>query len=278
VVWAVSLPQAARAQGVLETVRKDVRTREQSPAVEDSVESSTPKKNKDSDSFLDDSLTLGGLVLIGFGAVAFVTAPIWGPRTLVDDQGWSGFYPRFPYEDGLEGYLMIDPEVPLEPFGWSARLRTEYIDSFDGLSTVGGYLLLETTSRFGVDAEVNYRMEDLASGGRDELWTGNANLLYRFAQSKHWQFRIGAGTSYVADSAATDWGFNVTYQTDWFPCSPWILSAKADWGRVGHAELIHCRATLGCQFDGVELYTGYDYFEIGSSLLHGPIAGIQIWF
>jgi hypothetical protein len=75
-----------------------------------------------------------------------------------------------------------------------------------------------------------------------------------------------------------DWGYNFTYSCDWFPHPPWVLSAELDWGEVGHAHLVHVRATIGCQFRGVEIYAGYDYFDLGPVPLSGMVGGLEFWF
>jgi hypothetical protein len=285
-VLILAVPLQGSAQGVLQAMRTDVRVPDASPAAEDGQPDPAPDKSKkksrrkwsDADDDEDHSWPAELLAVAALAAGCAVTTPIWGPRYLLDDTGELGFYPRFPYEEELPGYVMIDPEVPITAFPWSTRLRGEYGDSFDDVSYVNGHLLFETTSRFGADADANYRWETAAAGSHDSLWTGDTNLLYRFAQSEHWQFRAGAGASWIADSAGVDWGYNLTYSCDWFPRRPWILSAEMDWGEVGHAHLVHLRATIGCQFHGVEFYTGYDYFDLGRRPLSGMVGGLQFWF
>jgi hypothetical protein len=274
---AANLPGNAVAQGTLETVRKDVRVADER-TVSAETEPAPPSKRDKSKSSNGGGWPLEVVGLAVFAAGCAVAAPIWGPRYLLDDYGELGFYPRFPYEEGLPGYLMIEPEIPLEPFPWSTRVRGEYGESFDDTSFVAGHLLLETTSRFGGDLDVNYRWETTGAGARDTLWTGDMNLLYRFAQSEHWQFRAGGGVNWIADPVGDDWGYNFTYSCDWFPHAPWVLSAELDWGEVGHAHLVHVRATIGCQFHGAEIYAGYDYFDLGPIPLGGMVGGVQFWF
>ena len=62
------------------------------------------------------------------------------------------------------------------------------------------------------------------------------------------------------------------------PLEPFIFSSEIDWGRLGHAELFHGRATIGVEYRHVELYTGFDYFDVGQTQIHGWIAGTRIWF
>jgi hypothetical protein len=45
---------------------------------------------------------------------------------------------------------------------------------------IGTRILIDTKTRLGVDSEVNYWHESLGSGQHDDLWTGDANRVFRF--------------------------------------------------------------------------------------------------
>ncbi|MGE0760045.1 MAG: hypothetical protein AB7F89_18325 [Pirellulaceae bacterium] len=283
VFLATSRP-AVGGEGLLQAARTDVRE----PSIPEPSQPAEERRRNtsrrpDEESPYDESSTespfKNWLLPAAFGLGMVAASPILGPRYLLLDEGDVGHYPRFPYEGGLPGYLMIEPEVPLDGFPWSTRIRTEYADNFDDLSLIGGRLLYElSTPRFGADVAMNYRREALAAGAHDSVWTGDTNLVYRFAQSENWQFRAGVGANWLADSRNTEWGYNLTYQFDWFPSQPWVISAELDWGEVGHAHLLHLRSTIGCQIRGVEVYTGYDHFDLGPSVLNGLVAGLEFWF
>jgi hypothetical protein len=51
-----------------------------------------------------------------------------------------------------------------------------------------------------------------------------------------------------------------------------------DAGWIGEAWLIHLRSTVGVQWKQVEVYTGYDYLEIGQVQLDGFVAGVRVTF
>jgi hypothetical protein len=42
--------------------------------------------------------------------------------------------------------------------------------------------------------------------------------------------------------------------------------------------MFHTRATVGVNFQQIELFTGYDYRSIGSVHLDGPMIGLQFWY
>jgi hypothetical protein len=225
-----------------------------------------------------------------------LTSPFWAPHAaLGDDLECCGFFARFPY-DRVPGYVMKDPWLtpggdpigPADSFladGWptrprtlAARLRFEYADELNDLSRIGGHLLLSTASRFGLDTETSYLEEKLPGGGHDELWIGDCNVIYRFAQGERAMFRTGLGFNWLDDPIDTNFGFNFTYGADLFPRRPWVLSATIDWGTLDEAELFRFRATGGVIVHGVEVYTGYEYLDIDRMQTSGIIGGIRIWF
>ena len=286
---------AGRAGDFLQLLRDQVRTDDDSSGTDSSKPSSSSAQHdrrhrqqnpsNASNQFCDSNGNcnddgLSGLYAAGaYLAGCVVASPFWVPKSLMDDDYSNrGYFPRFPYERELPGYLMIDPWVPQEPRFWGGRLRGEYGDDFDSVSRIGGGLVLDTTLRIGLDTEFNYRRENLGAGRHDELWTGDANLVFRFAQSEHWAMRSGIGFNWLADTSDSNFGFNFTYAADWFPVRPWIVSTEMDLGTLGHRSLFHFRVTAGVQWHGVETYTGYDYFDVGSFQTNNLIGGVRLWF
>ena len=207
------------------------------------------------------------------------TAPFWiPPKAVEDDYSLPGYFPEYPYQDGIPGYMMIDPELPIKPFAYSLQAGTEYADDFDGMSRIGTHFLIDTTTRFGIDSEVNYWRESLGGGRHDDIWTGDANLVFRFAQSERIQMRTGLGTNWIANDVGSDFGFNFTYQGDFFPQKPWVISGELDLGSLGDETLVHGRITTGLQWRRAEMLIGYDYYEVGQTKLNGFVSGIRLWF
>ena len=219
------------------------------------------------------------LVGAGLRIGCFVAAaPIWIPRMVLDDSNSiEGYFPRFPYDHGKSGSMLIG-EGTSGARRWSGRLRSDYAEDFDDLSRVGGNLLLSTTSRFDLDIAMNHFEERLADKDRDRLWLGDCNLVYRFAQGSRVQWRAGLGFNWLDDPIDTDFGFNFTYGVDVFPVKPWVLSAVLDWGTLGSADLFHFRTTAGVIIHGFEAYTGYEYYNIDRFQFSGLIAGVGLWF
>ena len=132
--------------------------------------------------------------------------------------------------------------------------------------------------RFGFDATLNRLQEELPGGGADELYRGDANLLFRFAQSERLQLRAGGGFNWLSDNLGSNYGFNFTYGGDWFPHRPWIVSAEIDLGTLGNATLFHTRATVGALLFKSEVYAGVDHLSIGNTNLTNLIGGVRVWF
>jgi hypothetical protein len=124
-------------------------------------------------------------------------------------------------------------------------------------------VLWDTASRWGIDSQFDYLREDRAGAANDQLWLGDANVVYRFAQSPQLQMRTGLGVNWMSDTEGTDLGFNFTYGGDLFIAKPWIVSAEIDWGWLGNAGLFRGRTTLGVHLHRWEFYTGYEYLDVG---------------
>ncbi len=210
--------------------------------------------------------------------------PFWGPMTLLDDDYRSDpLFLEYPYQHGQEGSLSYwtrnaDSENGAMGKWWKGQLRTDYVNDFNDLQTIGGQLILETQSRFGIDTEMKYRHESLGTGMTDQLWTGDANFVFRFAQSENMEMRSGIGFNWMSDQLGSDFGFNFTYGFDWFVADPWVVSSEIDLGTLGEATLFHNRTTVGLQFHRAEVYTGFDYYNLEGTQINGLIAGVRLWF
>ena len=206
-----------------------------------------------------------------------ITSPWTFPVAILeDDYTMDADFPGYPYSDQSDGYLVFgtDNDVALNPFG--VRFTSEYANNFSGLERIGSRLQLDSMSRFGLDTEWNYWQEQVP-GGDDRLWTGDVNLVFRFAQSEHAQFYTGLGMNWLG-GGQTDVGFNFTYGFDWFPSEPLVVRSVLDMGTIGNADLYHNKTTIGFVYKHLELYTGYDILQIGDTNLQGMIGGLVLWW
>lgn len=281
-------PGQQSAAQTLQQLRSEVRVNDPEPAA-------SPDRDRDcddhrdnfdddydSDTYSDDEVELIGM-LTGF----VVTSPFWIPMTIADDNlGRAGFFPAFPYQYDV-GYMLIHPDEyygvsgPRQPFNYAVRARSDYGTNFNGLDWVGGNVLAEFSTRFGIESEFRFYQDDLLAAGNqpaDTAWLGDANIFYRFAQSDWMQFRSGVGVNWLSDRQHTDVGFNFTYAADFYPTRPWVISGEFDWGILGDETLLHTRITTGLQYKGLEAYVGYDLIDIGKFQSNSLIAGVRLWF
>ncbi|MCI0360690.1 MAG: hypothetical protein L0211_19610 [Planctomycetaceae bacterium] len=276
---------ASRADETLTGLRADVRT----PPEED--DDSSPKDDRsdsgsswDDDAYEDDAYDEGDSdgSFLGLCALA-VASPFWGPHMLMMDSfSRPGYFAHYPYQYDV-GYMLIDPaeafglDGPCQPRPCALRVRGEVGTGFDDLDWIGGKLLIDTSSRWGIDSDVRYVREDL-DASRDSLWLGDANVLFRFAQSEFLQFHTGLGMNYLSDTVGSEFGFNFTYGFDFQPVRPLVFSAELDLGTLGHASVVHVRTTAGVVYGPGEAFVGYDLYDIGSTQIQGLAAGVQIWY
>lgn len=300
-------PTSVCAQTELDTIRSDVR--KLPPTSPEPAATPAPSRDHDkddacshgnrngetpSDAFNDGMFSAGCAV----GWLGF-TSPYWLPRALLDDGNDEVHFPRFPY-DNCRGYLVssswlddtvtaqpspdstqappVDEPLTLPTRRWGGQVRADYGDQFADVTMINGQLILETTSRVGIDTSIQYLSERLPNGGFDGLPLGDCNLVYRVAQHPQAQIRMGIGANWLTDTDQTDLGFNFTYGGDFFPRKPWVVSTAIDWGTLGHAGLFRFRTTAGVIINRVETYVGYEYLDIGTTQSNALIAGIRVWF
>jgi hypothetical protein len=276
--WCVLIalaPSIVRAEGWLETIRQDVRSPEPAPASPQPEQRKGHNRHHDRDHDDDSSWHFYGDVP-GWLLVYGITSPLWVPLTaLGDDWDRELLFQRFPY-DQAPGYMddLLWPGADR----WSARLSVEYGGDLDDRGKVGGRLLVSTTPRWGADVQMERLYEQLPGGSHDDLWLGDGNLVFRFAQSQFMLWRAGVGINWLDDPAGSEAGFNFTYGADWFPARPWVLSATLDWGTLGRAELFRFNGTAGVLINRVETYVGYEYLDIDRTHINSLLAGVRIWF
>jgi len=270
----VALWRPADAQGqALEELRDGVRTSDPDPPRDE------PPRRDSRDDCYDDSCddgdaAWGGLLLFG------ITAPFWGPPVWAGDSYTeTGYFAHFPYQHN-DGYMLIGPAVADgELFRWGLRGRAEYGTDFGDIEWTGGHLFLDTSSRWGLESDFRHVREELPPPGRfDSVWLGDANIVFRFAQSEYLVMRTGLGFNFLSDPADSNFGFNFTYGGDYFPIRPWIFSGELDLGVLGHASVVHFRGTVGINRGLVEAFLGYDYYDVGPTQLAGLVAGLRVWY
>jgi len=164
------------------------------------------------------------------------------------------------------------------PALWHGRFRSAYGSNFDGRSMIHGHLTIDSGVPLGIDSEFNYRRDQRTILANRRFWNGDANLIYHLKQIRYVSFRIGAGVNWLNDGETTDVGFNTTYGFDIRLKKPWYITTNFDWGRIGSQGLYHWHISTGVEFGWVELFVGYDFFELGSRERKNILAGAGLWY
>jgi hypothetical protein len=278
IVLGALFVHVARADDALQTIRDDVRD---PPPPSPSSSGSRSSGNNSSgnsgssawDMFSDpdNPLSTAGAA----GALLVAAAPFYGPIALLRDN-WSepGRFPRAPYEDS-PGYINPDnDDLRL----WSARFDAQYGNNGQGIDSLGGHFLLDSSFRLGLEASGGQLQQHFPGGVCDRLAIGDANVVFRFAQAPWAEFRTGLGANWMSDRQEGNVGFNFTYSADFFPRNPWIISTVFDGGTLGHAGLFRFRLTGGVVFHGVEAFAGYENLDIGRTDINSVVTGLRFWF
>ncbi len=196
---------------------------------------------------------------------------------MLGDNLSTGYFLRYPYWDSLPGSMCIPEQGGRRYRQWDGEAAIEYADNLDNLSRLGLHLRISTTSRFDFETNWNSFTEE-THAGRDHLTLGDADVLFRFAQSDELQLRSGLGANWLDDHDGAFAGFNFRYGADWYPAKPLAIKGLIDLGEIGKAGMVHARLTLGVLYQRWEIFTGYDFRQIGDTRICGPLAGVQFRF
>lgn len=145
------------------------------------------------------------------------------------------------------------------------------------INRASGSILLDGVDRWGLQTSWTALTEQRPDRV-DTLTLGNANVTYRFLQSRRAVVRAGLGANAMIDGGQTDWGINAHLDSDWFFKRPFIASAVFDIGTLGSSTLTHLRGTIGVTYRGWEAFGGYDWLRIVSTDINGPLVGVRLWF
>ena len=226
----------------------------------------------------ETTITLLGLFVGGVAA----SSPWWAPPVVIqDDYSLQGSFPKYPYVEDHNGFQVLDDDVnaaALHTGPFFVRAAADWGSDFEGTQRLGGSLHLETRRRWGVDAEwARYFTPAEGTVSRDHQF-GDANVIVRFAQSKHAHWWTGGGFNWFDEQGETDYAYNFTYGTDVCLGRPWVLSAQFDLGEIERQGFFRGRIQLGATWRGIEAFTGFDYLDHRDHHDGVLVAGLRAWF
>ena len=164
------------------------------------------------------------------------------------------------------------------PTKWGGRFRSAYGTNFGRRRLLSGNLIIDSGLPFGFDTEFNRRTDPRPILADRRFWNGDFNVIYHLKQIQYISFRIGVGANWLYDGSRTDVGFNTTYGFDIRLKKPFYVTTTIDWGWLGSKRMLHWHISGGVEFGWIELFIGYDFFEVGNTERKNVIIGAGIWF
>ena len=207
-----------------------------------------------------------------------LSLPFTVPQMIFEDNDTSGAFIKYPFARAHDGNMVINPFPGEGAESSHLRLRLDYGDNFRDQQKISTHFLFESRNRLGVDASFDYLRESISLGDHDQLWMGDVNLIWRFAQSERAQMRVGLGMNWLRDPGGSQEGINFTYGGDFYFKESRVLSADLDWGRLGKVGLFRFRTTYGRQIGRAKLYLGHEYLSVGDFQHHYFITGMSFDF
>ncbi len=207
-----------------------------------------------------------------------LSLPFTVPQMIFEDNGTSGSFVKYPFARAHDGNMVINPLQGERVESSHLRLRLDYGDNFRDQQKISTHFLFESRNRLGVDTSFDYLRERISPGDHDQLWLGDVNLVWRFAQSERAQMRVGLGMNWLCDPVGSQEGINFTYGGDFYLKESRVVSADLDWGRLGRVGLFRFRTTYGRQIGRTKLYLGHEYLSVGDFQHHYFITGLSFDF
>ena len=195
-------------------------------------------------------------------------------------------YSRFPYRNGYGGYVQLeeqaDPEQESRAVAGTVRAEGGY--NFGQVYRAGFEADLNWW-RLGVKSDLSFLVEGQGAALKDAMYLGSTNGMLTLIMRPRMRFRFGGGAQYMIDGRTPGEGKreyaaggNFSTDLDIFPFWPLVVSGRFDAGTLYKAPSFMARGTVGFVIAGFELYGGYTFRQIGRVNLHGPTAGLRIWF
>ena len=136
--------------------------------------------------------------------------------------------------------------------------------------------LLQVPGSVGLDTSLTmFRESDRTF--RDHLWLGDVNLVFEPIVGPL-RGRFGVGINWMHDNGGTESGGNLTAGFDWLMFDILNTSGEIDYGTLGQADYFHGQISAGIQLGFVELFVGYNSYDIGGAKIDGTMTGLRFKF
>jgi hypothetical protein len=220
-------------------------------------------------SYDDDDDDDEGDGLAGYVFLQILLLPWTGPAMVMsqlDPEGYS--VPIYPYADALAYSVPDDPLSSEAQKPFRARLRLGATARNQHLYS--GQLAAQIDFVVPLALHVDYRLLTEAEGGtRSFAGLGNAELLFRFAESRGVRFHTGLGYLQWADPDGLGHGVGFVYGFEAYPIRPISFGSRLSIGVLAHTYAFQWRSHLGVMLDRYEIQLAYDHLDLGGAQLGG---------
>jgi hypothetical protein len=220
----------------------------------------------DDDDGYDDS---EGDRALGRAALQVLFFPWTLPAAVVREYNVDGYsIPVYPYADE-PAYTVGGEDAPSE-VKRVARLRLRLGATARSPQLVSGTLATQLDFSLPFTLRLDYRLFAEADGGtRSYAGLGNAEVLYRFAESAALCFFTGAGYVQWADVSGLSHGFGLIYGFEAFPIRPITFGSRLSIGKLGASYSFQWRSYIGVMISRYEVQVAYDHVDVGGAQLGG---------
>jgi hypothetical protein len=184
----------------------------------------------------------------------------------------GAFFPRWPYRDGRDGWLVVEPWFRRDP---RLRLFSGRVGIEGG---IGGHpetaADADIDSTFRLGAQLRLQRHWRSSRVDD---SGTAASTWRLFESRGSRLRAAFGLRWYRDRDDAGVGPLGGLALDLFPRRPWALAVDTDLGTVGGHVVAAGSAAAGLLERAVEVRAGLR-LQSGWPSFHGPFIGLRWWF
>jgi hypothetical protein len=216
--------------------------------------------------------------IIAMGFLKALLFPFILPRAIVQDMNPQGYtVPAYPYSDSLAYTVTEDPELAEQHKLLRVQMRLGATARSPQL--MSGTFAAQIDFSLPVALQVGYRVLGEADAGqRTFVGFGNAQALYRIAESRHLRFHTGVDYLQWLDAQGLSHGLAFVYGFDAFPAQPISFGSRISIGGLGKqvAYAFQWRTYLGVMLSRYEIQVAYDHLDIGGVQLGGLQLSMQV--
>lgn len=215
---------------------------------------------------------------IALGVLKAMLFPFVLPSAIIESMNPDGYtVPSYPYSDSRAYTVTDDPDLAEQHKLLRVNMRLGATVRSPQL--MSGTFAAQADFSLPVALQVGYRVLGEADAGqRTFVGLGNAQALYRIAESRHLRFHTGVDYLQWLDTEGLSHGLGFVYGFDAFPGQPISFGSRISIGALGKqlAYAFQWRTYLGVMLSRYEIQVAYDHLDIGGVQLGGAQLSMQV--